>query len=131
MKELQIGMKNIKTEIVDRNNIAESMGSGTLPVYATPAVAALAEGAAYKLIEPYLPEGITSVGTKINVEHIAASSIGAEITAEAVLREFDGRKYCFDITVSDNAGVVAKIYHERFTVKKDKFLMKAEQRLVQ
>lgn len=113
---------------VDETNVASTVGSGTLDVFATPSVAALMERAASELLGEYLEEGITSVGTMISIEHISASPIGADITAKAVLTCIDGRKYSFDISAYDNAGLIARGKHERFTVKIDSFMKKAQEK---
>ena len=87
------------------------------------------EQAASRLIHPYLDEGITTVCTLIAVEHLSASPIGAEITAKAVLTGIDGRKYSFDLFAYDNAGLIAKGRHERFSVKSESFLKKANEKI--
>ena len=87
------------------------------------------EKAAFELIQPYLDEGITTVGTMISLEHISASPIGAKITAKAVLSSFEGRKFCFDISAYDNAGLIAQGKHERFSVKTESFMKKANAKI--
>ncbi len=125
----EINTENTVSEKVDETNIALTVGSGTLEVLATPSVIALMEQAASRLIQPYLDEGITTVGTLIAVEHLSASPIGAEITAKAVLTGIDGRKYSFDLFAYDNAGLIAKGRHERFSVKSESFLKKANEKI--
>ena len=84
MTELKIGMEYTVSAKVTPSNTALAMQSGTLEVFATPAVSALMEKAAFQLVQPCLDEGITTVGTMIFLEHISASPIGADITAKAV-----------------------------------------------
>lgn len=129
MNELKIGSEHTASVKADSTNTALSMGSGTLNVFATPAVSALMEKAAYELVQPYLDEGITTVGTMISLEHISASPIGADITAKAILTGIDGRKYSFDIFAYDNAGLIAQGKHERFSVKTESFMKKAQNKL--
>ena len=129
MKDLKNGLKNEVIATADENRLAVNMGSGTLPVLATPAVAALMEKAACELVQPYLDDGITTVGTMINIEHLKATPCGAEIRAEAVLIETEGRKYVFALEAYDSAGLIAKGTHERFAVKAKKKKKKTEQRI--
>ena len=129
MNELKIGAENTVSAKVNENNTALTMQSGNLEVFATPAVSALMEKAAFELVMPYLEEGTATVGTTIFLEHISASPIGADIIASAVLTGIDGRKYFFDVFAYDNAGLIAKGKHERFCVKTEKFLQKANSKL--
>ena len=129
MDDLKIGTEYTVSAKVTENNTALSMESGTLEVLATPAVSALMEKSAWQLIQPFLDEGITTVGTMITLEHISASPVGADITAKAVLTETDGRKFCFDISAYDNKGLIAHGKHERFSVKIEKFMQKANSKI--
>lgn len=129
MSELKIGKENIIKAKVDENMLAVNVGSGSLEVFATPTAAALMEKAAYELIQPYLEDGITTVGTKISIEHTSATPIGAVVKAKAILTEIDGRKYSFEISAEDNAGIIAKGIHERFAVKSERFMEKTKMKL--
>ena len=82
---------------VDGGNVAATMGSGDLQVFATPAMVALMENAAMKAVADHLPEGSTTVGAEMNVTHIKPSGVGAEIVASAVLTEVEGRKLTFNV----------------------------------
>ena len=105
------------------------MGSGSLPVLATPALVAMMEHAAVNALKGRLPEGIDSVGVAIQVEHVAASPVGMTIRAEAALAAADGRCYDFTIEAYDAKGLVGRATHRRATVKVDKFLQRAQARL--
>ena len=129
MTELKIGMEYTVSAKVTPSNTALAMQSGTLEVFATPAVSALMEKAAFQLVQPCLDEGITTVGTMIFLEHVSASPIGADITAKAVLTDMNGRKFCFDIFAYDNAGLIAQGKHERFSVKIEKFMQKTNSKI--
>ena len=129
MTELKIGMEYTVSAKVTPSNTALAMQSGTLEVFATPAVSALMEKAAFQLVQPSLDEGITTVGTMIFREHVSASPIGADITAKAVLTDMNGRKFCFDIFAYDNAGLIAQGKHERFSVKIEKFMQKTNSKI--
>lgn len=126
MSELIIGMTNETKTTADENKMAVNVGSGTLKVLATPAVAALMEKAACELVQPYLDDGITTVGTMICIDHISATPCGADIKAAAKLTGIDGRKYSFELEAYDNAGLIAKGRHERFAVKSERFMKKTE-----
>lgn len=117
------------SEKVTEKLLAVNVGSGGLDVLATPAVAALMEKAAFLLLEPDLPEGITTVGTSISIDHISASPLGAEITATAKLVEIDDRKYSFELSAEDNAGLIAKGTHTRFAVKSERFMEKTKAKI--
>ena len=126
---MEKGIKNTKTIIVTADKTAEAMGSGTLPVFATPAMVALMENTAAESVETLLPEGSTSVGTLINVKHLAADPVGIEVTCESELVEVDGRKLAFEIKVFDREAVVGEAYHERFVIDKVRFMDKVQKKL--
>lgn len=128
-EKLKIDLSKKLTTKVTASNTAETIKSGTLPVYATPAMTALMEQAAAELIEDLLPDGWTSVGISMNVAHLAASPIDIEISATAKITAIDGRKISYEVAASDSAGPIGKGIHERFIVDKDKFLQKAQDKL--
>ncbi len=120
--------KLTKKYTVTEQMLAEKVGSGTLPVLATPVVAALFEGAAAELAQQYVPEGCTTVGTEITVRHTAPTPCGSEVTIEAELTGQDGRTFTFRLSARDEAGAVASGEHTRVSVKSGRFVEKAEQR---
>ncbi|MBQ8538301.1 MAG: thioesterase family protein [Ruminococcus sp.] len=126
---LEKGLKNTLTIKVTTDKTAKVMGSGTLDVFATPSMVALMEQTAAESVQPLLDAGVTSVGTKINVEHLAADPVGIEVVCESTLTEIDGRKLCFDIIVRDSHGIVGKAYHERFLIKSESFMSKTNAKL--
>ena len=116
-----------KTIKVEEENLACSMGSGSLMVLATPAVVALMENAAAELAQKVLDnEELTTVGTMISIEHTSPTPVGAEVTATAVLKENDGRVFHFEVFASDKKGEIAKGTHTRVSVKAVKFQNKAD-----
>jgi len=129
MPNITSGITGEKSVAVTMENTAIAMGSGTLRVFATPAMIALCEACCAESVEELLGEGITSVGTKVDVEHLSASPIGAGIVCKSRLTAFDGRKLDFEVEVFDNAGLIGKGTHTRFTVKADSFLKKAYAKL--
>jgi predicted thioesterase len=116
-----------KTIKVEEENLACSMGSGSLMVLATPAVVALMENAAAELAQKVLDnEELTTVGTMFSIVHTSPTPVGAEVTATAVLKENDGRIFHFEVFASDKKGEIAKGTHTRVSVKAVKFQNKAD-----
>ncbi len=118
------------TETVTETNTASAVGSGSLNVYATPAMLALMEKAACLAIVPLLNDGETTVGTNLNVNHIAATPVGMSVSATAELIERDGRKFSFKVTASDESGIIGEGTHERFCVISQRFTEKTYSKLV-
>lgn len=112
---------------VDEENLAVTMGSGSLMVLATPAVIALMENAAAHLADDILDnEEMTTVGTMISIEHTSPTPIGADVTATAVLTKIESRMFYFDVFAEDKRGEIAHGTHTRVSVKADKFQAKAD-----
>lgn len=112
---------------VKKENLASVVGSGSLDVLATPAIAALMEGAAAELAQNLLDnDELTTVGTAISIEHTSPTPLGAEVEAEARLVKTEGRLFFFELTARDNAGEIAKGTHTRVSVKAEKFQKKAD-----
>ena len=128
---LEKGLKGTVETLVVPENTAKTYNSGLLEVFATPAMIALCENTCAMIVENLLDDGITSVGTRIDIEHLSASPIGAEITCKATLTAFDGRRLDYSVEVYDNAGLIGKGAHTRFTVIADSFLKKANAKLNQ
>jgi predicted thioesterase len=128
--DLPIGLKAEKAETVTDENTAESWGSGGLPVYATPAMIALMEGAAAAAVQDRLPAGWSTVGTELNVKHLSASPVGAEVKALGVLFEVEGRRLRFKVEAHDRAGKIGEGFHERFIVENERFLKKVAEKPV-
>lgn len=129
MSEITIGLTNEKSVAVTIENTAISMGSGTLRVFATPAMIALCEGCCAETVEDLLGEGMTSVGTKVDIEHLAASPIGASILCKSKIVAVDGRRLDFEVEVYDNVGLIGKGKHTRFIVDAEKFVNKTYAKL--
>ena len=124
--EIKIGMIGEVTETVTLANTAEAVGSGSLKVFATPAMIALMEKASCRAIENLIDEATTTVGTLINVEHLSATPVGMTVTVKSTVTEVDGRKICFDVEAFDEVGLIGKGKHERFVVFAEKFMQKTE-----
>ena len=125
---LQPGLKAEKIEAVNEKNTAQAWGSGGLPVYATPAMVALMEGAALAAVQPLLPPGWSSVGTALDIKHISPTPQGLNVRAAAELLETDGRRLVFKVEAFDEAGRIGEGTHSRFIIEDEKFMTKAEGR---
>ena len=121
---LTIGIKGTQTIKVTEENTAAAMGSGTLAVFATPAMIALMEKTAYLSVQDALDEGMGSVGTYLNVKHLAATPVGMQVTCESELVEIDARRLVFTVKAYDETGLIGEGTHERFIVLNEKFLAK-------
>ncbi|MDW7651782.1 MAG: thioesterase family protein [Bacillota bacterium] len=125
---LKTGLKGEASVEVMRGNTAIEVGSGSVPVFATPMLVALMENAAINALLGALPEGQTTVGTKVDVAHTAATPIGQTVTARAQLVETDGRRLVFQVAAEDDNGPVGSGTHERFVVDLEKFLAKVKEK---
>ena len=117
-------MNFTSTAVVTKENSAAALGSGFLPVFATPAMVALMENAAMKAVAPVLEQGATTVGAEINTTHIKPSPIGATVSATATLVAVEGRKLMFDVEARDEVGLIGKGTHVRFIVDAECFMAK-------
>ena len=125
-----IGTKHeVKIDVTEEVTAAK-MKSGSLAVLATPFMVALMEQAAAELCEKLTPDGISTVGTALNIKHLAPTPVGSEVKAVAELLSFDGRKAEFRVEAYDEAGLIGEGTHERFTIKIDRFMEKANERKI-
>ena len=127
--EITVGMKGEVFTEVEREDTAAEVGSGSLLVYATPCMVALMEGAACEAIEQALPEGQTTVGMELNIQHLSATPVGLEVRAEAVVTAVEGKVITFELHAYDEAGEIGKGIHKRCLVNSQKFLDKAYNKL--
>ena len=123
------GITHEKSVAVMMENTALAMGSGTLRVFATPAMIALCEGCCAESVEDLLDEGMTSVGVKVDIEHLAASPLGASILCKSRLVAIDGRKLDFEVEIYDNVDLIGKGRHTRFIVDAERFVTKTYAKL--
>ena len=120
--EIAIGTKGQATNLVEREDTAAEVGSGSLLVYATPCMVALMEGAACDALEGLLSEDKTSVGVELNISHLAATPVGLEVRAEAEVTAVDGNSISFAVAAYDEAGKIGEGTHKRVIVTTQKFL---------
>ncbi len=125
---LETGMKGYQEMTVTTADTAKVHKSGTLDVLATPRMAALMEETAWKSVAEHLEQGMGTVGIQLNLEHLAPTPVGMKIWCETVLKEVDGRKLTFDLTVYDETGKIGAGVHERFIIEEEKFQSKANRK---
>jgi predicted thioesterase len=104
---------------------AQAMGSGDVPVLATPRVLALAEAATVAATAVRLPSGSTTVGVRVELDHTAPSPVGATVLAEATLAKVDGRRLLFEVRVTAGDRAVADVRVERVVVDRQRFVQGA------
>ena len=126
---MEIGMKHIEKMTVSESDTARAAGSGTLSVFSTPSMVALMEKASYSCVQTSLDDGLSTVGTKLTVEHLSATPVGMTVKAESELVEIDGRRLVFKIEAKDETGVIGRGTHERFIIKCDSFVKKTYSKL--
>ena len=127
---IHVGDEIELTEEVVPENTAEKWGSGSLPVYATPAMISLIEQSAVNLLAGKLEEGQTTVGTNLNIAHVSATPVGGTIKCHCSLTEIDRKRLVFHVEVTDNKGRVGIGTHERFIVASEPFMEKAAKKAV-
>lgn len=123
---MEAGIKGHSETVVTADKLAASVGSGLARVFATPMMVALVEQAAFTSVEPFLEEGQGTVGTLVNVSHLAATPEGMKVWADTELVEVDGRRLVFKVSVYDECGLVGEGTHERFIIWSRKFQEKAD-----
>jgi fluoroacetyl-CoA thioesterase len=126
---IERGMQATVEETVTEEMTAQRLGSGDMPVLGTPAVLALVEAAAVAAVADELEDEETSVGTSVELDHVAPTPVGGRITATAAVRNADGGRVTFGFEVTDQAGPVARGTHVRALVDRDRFLQTAADRI--
>ncbi len=125
---LQPGIKGKIELTVTMDKCAGAIGSGELDVFATPAMIALIEETCWRSVAPYLEPSEGTVGTALNVRHVAATPVGLKVTCETELTLVDRRRLVFDVKVYDPFGLVGEGTHERFVIHYEKFLKKVDEK---
>ena len=126
---VEVGMTGHAVAVVAEEDTAQALGSGLVPVLATPRMIALMERAAVNAVQSSLLPGRTTVGTRLDVTHDAATPIGMKVWAEAEVTAVEGRRLTFAVSAFDEAGEIGGGIHERFIIKTDKFLARAQAKL--
>jgi fluoroacetyl-CoA thioesterase len=122
---LEIGLTGESTTTVAHENTAARVGAGGVEVFATPMMIALMENAAWQAVADHLEPGYVTVGTVVNVRHLAATPLGQKVRATARLAEIDGRRLVFQVEAFDEQRKIGEGQHERFIVNLDRFMKRS------
>ncbi|HEX5157942.1 MAG TPA: thioesterase family protein [Ktedonobacterales bacterium] len=119
---LTVGMRGEASLVVGEAQTAAAFGAGGVLVLGTPVMIGLMENAAWQLVQPELPEGESTVGTLVNVRHLAATPMGGHVVATAELIEIDDRRLVFRVSARDDTQLIGEGTHERFRIVLERFL---------
>jgi fluoroacetyl-CoA thioesterase len=125
---LKPGLKGEISRVVTDSDTAAAYGSGLVPVLSTPHLIALMERAAQSVVEPYLDDGQTAVGTRVDMRHLAATPVGMQVRVQAELLEVDGRRLRFHVEAWDELERVGEAEHERFIIDRARFLKRVAEK---
>jgi predicted thioesterase len=125
MDDIPLGSVGLATTTVTDELLATHLGSGSIGVYATPAMIALIESAAVAAIDPLLASGRASVGIALNVRHLAATPPGQRVRARAEVIELDGRKVTFHVQAWDEHELIGEGTHTRYVIDVSRFVARA------
>ena len=126
---METGICGVQKIVVTEQQTAKHLGSGELAVFATPCMIALMENTAYRSVQPCLEPGQGTVGTLLNVKHLAATPVGMEVRCETKLIEVDRKRLVFEVKAFDACGLIGEGVHERFIVDNQRFMQKAGSKL--
>ena len=126
---IKLGIKNRIESLSTKENSAETLGSGNVPVFATISMIGLMEKTCLESVLPFLEPGQDTVGTHVNVSHAKATPIGMKVWCESELIEIDRRRLIFRVTAFDEAGLIGEGTHERFIIDKERFIQKTYSQL--
>jgi fluoroacetyl-CoA thioesterase len=119
---LSVGLKGTASALVTEERLATNVGSGNVPVFASPMLIALMEAAAVDCLNGHLPEDYQSLGVHLDVTHTAPTPIGCTVTATATLKAIDGRKLTFDVEANDGFDRIGSGVHTRIVVDTARFM---------
>lgn len=127
--EYKLGMSKAIQKVVTEEDTAHNYGSGALEdLLATPTLTALMINAAVSLIDPLLPDDYITIGRKVSIEHLQPTIKGMTVTVRATISEIDNNCISFDIKAYDELGEIGRGEHERYIVKHDILIRKAQHR---
>ncbi len=119
---MEAGIRNQREAVVTEAVTAERVGSGMLPVYATPCMIALMEQTCAESVQPFVGEGEGTVGTSIDIKHVKATPVGMKVRCESILKEVNGKKLVFEVQVYDEKGMIGTGTHKRAVIDNRKFM---------
>lgn len=120
--KITTGLTAEQIAVVGDGFTAQAVGSGSLEVYATPAMIALMESAAVSAIDELLPPGYASVGIEINVRHVSATLVGEEVRAQAEVIDVDGKRVVFNVYAWDEHDLIGEGTHTRYIIEIERFM---------
>ena len=120
--DMQVGMKNEMSIIVTEELTASKVGSGLLPVYATPSMIALMENTCASCVQPCLEDGQGTVGTSVDIKHVSATLLGKTVRCECELKEINGKKLVFEVNAYDDKGLIGTGMHKRAIIDNEAFM---------
>lgn len=120
--ELHVGLRGEARVKVDESNTAVRFGSGSVLVFATPAMIGLMEKAALTSVDPLLGEGMATVGVELNIKHLAATPMGMDVAAVSELIEIDGKRLVFRVEAFDAREKIGEGVHHRYIISLAKFM---------
>lgn len=126
MDNIKPGLTGERTITVTQEMTAKHLGSGSIAVYATPAMIALMEYAAVAALDPLLPEGQASVGVEIAVKHLAATPLGHQVKARAEVTGVDERRVLFRVQAWDEQELIGEGTHTRVVIDMARFMRRVE-----
>lgn len=126
---IKTGIRGHRETVVTQEMTARAVGSGLLDVYATPCMAALMEETAHTSVGAELMDGEGTVGTAMDIRHLAATPVGMRVSCDSELTEVQGRRLVFRVRAFDEAGLIGEGRHERFIINSAAFLAKAKDKL--
>lgn len=128
MEMIEIGLKTVDEYIVAEKDTAKTFDSGALHILATPMLICSAERSCKNLVQPLMDEGMGTVGTLVNIRHMAPTPVGMKYRCESEVIAVEGRLIRFHVTLSDEREIIGEGIHERFVVNEERFQSKAERK---
>jgi fluoroacetyl-CoA thioesterase len=129
MKEISVGLKHEVVRLVEERFTAFHIGSETIKVLSTPSMIGFMERASLELVQPYLAEGQTTVGTLVNVRHLAATPMGQAVRVISEVVEVEGRRLVFHVEVWDAQEKAGEGLHERFVIDMERYLKRVQAKI--
>ncbi|MCK5634067.1 MAG: thioesterase family protein [Anaerolineales bacterium] len=128
--EISVGRRIEDTQQVTLERVASHLGSGSLQVYATPAMVAFVEQTCRKLVEPHLPEGLTTVGIALSVRHIAPTPLGRDISIQVEIVLIEKNVISFQTDLWDEMEKIGEVAHKRAVIDVDRFTARVQKKSI-
>lgn len=122
--DIKVGLSFESEKIVGFQDAATHYGSGMIEVFATPAMIAFMEKTALECVNHFLPDGYTTVGTELHIQHVKATPIGNKVKCKAVVTEVDRKKIVFEVIAEDEKGKIGFGSHTRVIINQAEFMEK-------